>query len=65
MLQEDSVLLVPFQQSLGKPLETVIVPRAKPVMAEWALGANALRWNKELASVPAPNPKARPRAPIP
>jgi hypothetical protein len=66
VFKEDAALLVPIEQeSLGKPIETVILPRGKRVMAEWALGANALRWDKELSSLPAPNPKARPQAPIP
>jgi len=55
---DKAILLVPIQgQTLGKPIYSADVPQPKPVMAEWALGANALRWDHELSALPAPNVK--------
>ena len=49
-----------------RPLSPPIkIAPGKPVMLEWAVGANAVRWNQVLSTLPPPNPKAttRPAAP--
>jgi hypothetical protein len=66
IFQEKTILLVPVEgQTLGKPIKTIDIPHGTPVMAEWALGANALHWSQTLSSFPAPNPNARPHAAVP
>jgi len=47
-------VFVPHEQELGKPIATLPTGALTgPVMAEWATGANVVRWTAELARIKA------------